>query len=416
MESIIENPSRVRTADLIVGIPSLNEADSIAGPTRIVGEGLERFFPGLKSVIINVDNNSTDGTREAFLGTETKAPRVYISTPKGVRGKGNNLRNLFRAAVELGAKGVVVVDADLETITPNWVRYLAEPVFGGYDFVSPIYVRHKYDGTITNHITYPLIRSLFGLRMRQPIGGDFGFSSKLACAWLSERTWSEHVGNFGIDIWMTTVALARNFRVCQAFLGTPKGHRVKDPAGDLTPMFTQVVSTLFRMIVEFEYFWKEIKQSQPSAVYGFGLGAGDQVAEVNVNTRALFDSFRNGVSQHWDLWSRILSPETLHDVEALKSMDQVDQFHYDTKTWAHILFDFIVATRQAEIEEDELIAALVPFYHSRVLSFVNGTLEMGTREAEEYLAAITRTFEDEKSYLVERWSKVQSKSDTRLFT
>ncbi|MCK4772393.1 MAG: glycosyltransferase, partial [Candidatus Latescibacteria bacterium] len=174
MHDIVENPQNIKSADIIVGIPSLNEADNIAFPTDVASRGLRDFFPEAKSVIINVDNNSNDGTGETFMSTPTQQPKIYISTPEGVKGKGNNLRNLFRASVELNAKFVVVVDADLKSITPGWIRYLGEPLMGRFDYVTPIYVRHKYDGTITNHIAYPMIRTLGGLRVRQPIGGDFG--------------------------------------------------------------------------------------------------------------------------------------------------------------------------------------------------------------------------------------------------
>ena len=70
-----------------------------------------------------------------------------------------------------------------------------------------------------------MLRSLYGLRVRQPIGGDFAFSGNLARAFLAEKSWNNKVANFGIDIWMTTIAIARGFNVCQAFLGTPKIHR-----------------------------------------------------------------------------------------------------------------------------------------------------------------------------------------------
>ena len=45
--------------------------------------------------------------------------------------------------------------------------------------MAPLYARHKYDGTITNTVTYPLTRALYGHRIRQPIGGDFGVSGDL---------------------------------------------------------------------------------------------------------------------------------------------------------------------------------------------------------------------------------------------
>ena len=192
---IVANPNHVTDAEVIVGIPSYNEADNIAFPTDVASRGLKMHFAGKKSVIINVDNHSSDGTKDVFLETPTEVPKIYISTAKGVKGKGNNFHNLFEAAVELNAKAIIVVDADLKSITPEWIRYLGEPLMGRFDYVAPIYARHKYDGSITNHIAYPLLRSLFGLRVRQPIGGDFGFSGMLARAFLSEKLWNDKIAN-----------------------------------------------------------------------------------------------------------------------------------------------------------------------------------------------------------------------------
>ena len=101
---------------------------------RFFGEGLIRYFPGRRAVVINCDNNSPDHTKEAFLETATEVPKIYISTAPGVRGKGNNLRNLFRKAVELQAKAIVVVDADVQTLTPEWIKHLGEPVVQGFCF------------------------------------------------------------------------------------------------------------------------------------------------------------------------------------------------------------------------------------------------------------------------------------------
>jgi len=417
MKPIVDNPDRVKSADIVVGIPSLNEADSIGVPTDAAGVGLQEFFPQHRSVIINVDNHSEDGTKEAFLNTPTRCPKVYISTPEGVRGKGNNFRNLFCAAVELGARAVVVVDADLTSITPSWIRYLAEPVLGRFDYVSPIYVRHKYDGTITNHIAYPMLRSLFGLRVRQPIGGDFGFSGKMARAWLSERLWNDNVARFGIDIWMTTTAIARmQFSVCQAFLGSPKGHKPKDPAGDLTPMFTQVVATLFDLTKEFEYFWKEISESRPSSVFGFGLGVSSKVDPIEIDTENLFRQFEAGSRKYPEIWQQTMSPPVRNEVQELQIFDSADRFSMTTSLWARILFDFAVANRNAEIPQDQLLEALVPFYHARLLAYVNRTLEMDTHNAEEYLENISRTFQKEKHYLIQRWDSTANSKEERMFS
>ncbi len=147
-----------KETDIIVGIPSLNEADNIAFVAHQLALGLKRYFPTLSATIINVDNDSKDGTKEAFLGAETgDIPKRYISTEEAIVGKGNNMRNLFVEVVQRKAKAVIVVDADLKSITPEWVKTLATPILEGHDYVTPMYSRNEYDGTITNHITYHLI-------------------------------------------------------------------------------------------------------------------------------------------------------------------------------------------------------------------------------------------------------------------
>ena len=72
MKAIVENPERVKSANLVIGIPSYNEANNIAVPTDIASKGLVEYYPNEESVIINVDNASPDGTRDAFLSTPTK--------------------------------------------------------------------------------------------------------------------------------------------------------------------------------------------------------------------------------------------------------------------------------------------------------------------------------------------------------
>lgn len=413
-EIIVENPDRVSRADIIVGIPSYNEADSISLPTGVAGQGLVDYFPNKKAVIINLDNNSQDGTKDAFLNTPTKVPKVYISTPEGVKGKGNNFKNLFEAVIELDAKAVIVVDADLKSITPLWIQYLGEPLFAGFNYVTPIYVRHKYDGSITNHIAYPLLRTLFGLRVRQPIGGDFGFSGRMARAFLSEKLWNDRVGNFGIDIWMTTIAIARRFKVCQTFLGSPKSHRAKDPAKDLGPMFTQVVMTFFDLMIDFEHLWKDTKESWPSSIFGFGLGVDEKPPDVDVNTEALHNSFVAGFEQYGDIWERIFPKPEMERINNIRDLAK-DQFYYATDLWARILFNFAIAYRNKDIPNEQVIESMVPFYHSRILSFVNKTGPKNTKECEEYFESINRVFEKEKFYLIERWDEEQRKQGHKLF-
>jgi len=408
MDRILENPDGVNKADVVVGIPSYNEADTIGFVVDKVDEGLSRYFGRRDTAIVNVDGGSTDNTKEAFLGLKTKSPKIFISTPKDLTGKGRVIKNLFEAGVELGATAIVMVDADLQSITPQWIQYLTEPVFLGNDYVIPIYVRHKYDGTITNNITYPLTRTLYGLRTRQPIAGDFGFSGKLARVWLTEKTWTDNVYLFGIDIWMTTIAIARGFKVCQTFLGAPKTHRTKDPASHLGPMFFQVVGTVFQLAVEFEYIWKDVSESMPTSIFGFGLGVREEPPEVKVTRENLLKQFLKGVEEYGEVWTRAISPLNLEDIMTLKNKT-ADEVRVPADLWARTLFDYIVAYRDEMKDRSNLMNSLVPLYYLRTLGYVNEIRDMETKEAEEFLNEECRIMEGEKYYLIAKWNQIPRK-------
>ena len=398
-----ENPQNITSAEMVVAIPSYREAELIAYPTSQAAQGLKRYFGDKKCVIINCDNDSDDGTKEAFFAADTEdVPQMYISTPPGVRGKGNNFNNLFRKVVELGAEAVVVVDADLKSITPSWIRHLGEPLFNEFGYVAPLYVRHKYDGTITNAIAYPLTRALYGRRVRQPIGGDFGFSGELARIYLASPTWTEAVSHFGIDIWMTTLAMNNNIPICQAFMGRPKIHKPKDPGEDLGPMFSQVVGTIFELMGHGSGYWMRVKWSKPTSIYGFGLGEVEMPPPVKVSQDKLAQKFRQGFEQYHGAWEKILTEAILNKVEEVAGLPD-DMFDFPTQTWGKLLFDFAVAYNRNVIDRQELLDSLIPLYFGKTLSFVRKTERMSVQQAEEFIENECMVFEETKPYLVEHW-------------
>jgi len=396
------NPEKIKKADLVVSIPSYNEADSISYPTQQASKGLVKYFHDKSSVIINCDNNSPDNTRQAFLDTPTEIPKIYISTPPGVKGKGNNFKNLFRKVVDLEAKAVVVVDADLKSVTPEWIKHLGEPLFSDFSYVAPLYVRHKYDGTITNGIAYPLLRSLYGRRVRQPIGGDFGFSGELAKLYLENEIWDEAVANFGIDIWMTTLAINHGCQICQSFMGRPKIHKPKDPGAALGPMFRQVVGTIFSMMRRFDTFWPQVRYSKPTAIFGFGLGEIEAPPKVDVDSHNLFQKFYDGFDQFKEILESVLSREVYKKLLEIKGMKE-RVFTFPTDLWARILYDMAVGYRNNQCDLGLMMDSLIPLYFGRTFSFVKKTKKMSILHAEEAIEEDCVIFEMSKPYLVNRW-------------
>ncbi len=402
MKHIEKNPDGVTQADIVVGIPSFREAPSIPFPTEQADRGLAKYYGNRSAAIINCDNDSDDGTSEAFLSVPTRTPKIYISTQPGVRGKGNNLRNLFQKAVELDAKAIVVADADLRSITPLWIRNLCEPIFDNYDFVAPLYIRHKYDVTVTNNIAYPLTRSLYGRRVRQPIGGDVGFSGALAKRFIDNEFWTDKVGAFGIDIWMTTTALRERSSVIQSFMGKPKIHKVRDLDSHLELMFEDVISTIFDLMIRNESFWREVKWSRPTAVFGFGLGDVEMPPPVDLDTTRLWEKFKSGISADWDLYSTVISKENMNKLQEVVDLP-VGGFEFPAGLWANIIYDFAISYRNGAIDRHELVKSLIPLHYGKTLSFVTETQAMNNQQVEEFIEDQCVQFEKAKSYLVEKW-------------
>ncbi|MBS1875987.1 MAG: glycosyl transferase family 2 [Acidobacteria bacterium] len=406
----------IRRADIVIGIPSYNNARTIGHVVRAASAGLAKYFPQLTAVIINSDGGSTDGTREAVLSARVDDGHLMLlSTPMlaahrlsfpyhGVPGKGSAFRLVFQMAEQLDAKACAVVDSDLRSITPEWIDLLIRPVlFAGFDFVAPYYHRHKYDGTITNSIVYPLTRMLYGVAVRQPIGGEFGVSARLVKRYLERKDWETDVARFGIDIWLTTIAIAEGFRVCQSFLGA-KLHDAKDPGSDLSAMLTQVTGSVFALMQEYAPIWRRWKGSVPAELFGFRFDVG--LDPIQVNVERMLDAFRRGCHELGDVWKLALDPPTLSAVRALAAGLPEDgaRFHLNDELWTDAVLQFAYAYRTHPLARGTILRSLTPLYLARVASFVRETENLVAAEVEEKIESLCLTFEERKPELIARWN------------
>src|SRR5205807_1186559 len=154
-----EGIRRVGEADIVVGIPSFRNAGTIGHVATVAAEGLRRHFGDARVAIVNADGGSEDGTTDRVRASADGVPAV-AGRYQGRSGKGSAFRAIFEAVGLLGARACAVVDSDLRSITPEWIERLVGPIVRGEaEYVTPLYARHKYDGTITNTIAYPLTRA-----------------------------------------------------------------------------------------------------------------------------------------------------------------------------------------------------------------------------------------------------------------
>ena len=385
-------------ADIVVGIPSFRNAATIGHVTQAAAEGLRRNFPNMRAVIVNADGGSEDGTRDRVRASADGVP-IVTGRYQGRSGKGSAFRAIFEAVTLLGARACAVVDSDLRSITPEWIARLVGPIVRGEaDYVTPLYARHKNDGTITNTIAYPLTRALYGARVRQPIGGEFGFGADLARVYLAEPVWESDVAKFGIDIFMTTTALARGVRIVQAFLGA-KIHDPKDPGADLGPMFTQVVGTLLTLARKNADVWRPVTGSRDVPV--IGEIAPVEPEAVNASVRVLVEKFRAGAGDQDQAWAEILSSDT-RDV-ARKAAETGNASAIGGRFWAKAVYEIVAAAKTRE-DTETLARALLPLYFGRVAALIGEMQGLDQAGAERVVEQQALAFEQTKPYLLERWA------------
>jgi glycosyltransferase involved in cell wall biosynthesis len=392
-ERLADGLTKIGSADVVVGIPSFRNAATIGHVATTAAKGLREHFPGARVAIVNADGGSQDGTPDRVALGASGVP-VAVGRYIGPSGKGSAFRAIFTAVGMLGARACAVVDSDLRSITPEWIGRLLIPVTsGGADYVTPLYARHKHDGTITNSVAYPLTRALYGLRVRQPIGGEFGLRADLAHAYLEQPVWDTDVARFGIDIFMTTTAIVRGARIAQAFLGA-KVHDPKDPAADLGPMFTQVVGTLFRLAAENETMWSKVQGSKDVPIIGDVIPVEPEV--VPADPKRLREKYAAGKGEHEAAWREILSapvPERL-----------------DAKVWARFVFDHLDAALRRPTDGELLARSLLPLYQLRTASFIEEVRDMTTTQSETVIEDGARAMEEEKRRFIERRSQNKARS------
>ena len=416
-EEILQDRAREQvtglgTTDIVVGIPSYNNARTIGHVVRAAHAGLIKYFPTWRAVIVNSDGGSTDGTREVVEQANLHSQELLmvnhrqqtvqrLTTPyHGVPGKGSAFRTVFRIAELLHARACAVVDADLRSINPDWFELLIWPVLEReFDYVAPYYKRHKYDGTITNSIVYPMTRALYGRRVRQPIGGDFGLSGRLVRHLLGQDVWATDVARYGIDIWMTTNALAGGFKVCQAYLGA-KIHDAKDPGADLSAMLMQVVGSVFDLMETHYAVWSNASNSEPAPLFGFPFEVG--LEPVAINLARMIGAFAQGCRDLRPIYEQFLSAATLENLSRAATLP-AESFILPDEIWATVIYDFALAHHRRILNREHLLKSLTPLYLGWVASFARQTEPENATQVEERIEKLCQVYEHLKPSLVSHW-------------
>lgn len=407
--SLDEQIARVGSCEVAVAFLTYNNADTLPLVVEAAMRGAAECFPGAAVAFVDADSGSSDGSPEivAAHGVPTvvaahDAPlgeRVAVPF-HGVPGRGAALRVALTAAHRLGARVVVILEADVVSVTPDWIGRLATPVWEEKaDFVLPAYARHRFDGTITNLLIAPLVRALYGRRVRQPLGGQQAVSGRLVEHLLLHPKWNWG-GRELADVWILGTAIADGFSVWEAWLG-PRIIRSRTRTTDLPAMVAQTLGGVFNVMDRHDDLWREVRGSE--ALPAVGEAHLPEVEARQVDVERMVSAFHLGLRDLTPVWEHVLAPETLGDVLSLETADLHD-FRFPDDLWARVVYDFALGHHYAVIHREHLLRSLVPLYLGRTAAYVLATRERSAAASEAAAEAVARAFERQKPYLVERWT------------
>lgn len=394
--------SEIGTADLLIGIPSYKNEQTIGQVIHIAAAGAYEHFPNLKTVIAVVDGGSSDETVHIALNQPVPpGVRKIVTTYQGIQGKGSAVRAIFEIARSVGAQAVILLEADLTSLTPAWIQKLATPILNReYEYAIPAYARPLVEGAVNDILAYPLIRLLYHTDVREPMAGDFAVSGELASKLHARDVWETDVARHGIDIWITTIAVNENLRMCQVPL-SPKIENKREAAVAFDPGFVQSVGTLFRMMDIYRRRWAETRPVRVVPTCGSPQVVESQKLAGAITIEMLNDAFHSGARRYRRLWRSTLAPSNLEQVIALVDKTR-GATQFGAELWARTVFDFAVVYNKGENDPDKVAAALLPLYYARIATILR---ETGNKldAVEKVVQAQAKTFEEQKPYLIHRW-------------
>ena len=402
----------VGEVDILVGLPTHNNAKTVGPIVQSIQAGILRDFPRERAAIINADGGSRDGTPELVTGISIDDVRrtanlytlrtlhsistQYASTPAS----GVALRTILSAAELLRAKACVVISPESTNIKPEWLSKLLRPIYNeGFDLVTPTYRRHKFEGLLITNLLYPMIRALYGTRIREPYATEIGFSGRLGGQFLGQNNWDDGTGQAGLELRLTLAAITGGCRICQSFLGG-KDH-VERRAADLIPALRQTVGTLFSALEADFPVWSAVAGSQPVPSNGPESEVG--LEPLRINRKRLREMFSTGVAELASVFQSILSPSTLAELQRIAGLDE-DDLRYPAELWVRTVYEFAVSYQRSVINRDHILQALAPLFRGRAYTFLVENRDTSANDVETNIESLCLEFERLKPYLLEIWN------------
>ena len=401
-------PDRLRnigTADLVIGFTTHSAKPALAAKlARQAVRGAKTYFPRLKTVIIHTDTGLSERTRQAVSAAGSAGVPVISGRYTGVMGKGGGTAAILHGARQLGARATVILDSHTTDLPPKWIPALATLILNGRaDLVKARYSWHPPDSALNDLLLYPFTRAVWRLKLHHPAAGDFAASPEMVAFILEQDVWGTEVNRFGFDIWLSTIAALRGWRIAQAAVGE-KPPRPAISETQQMSRFADTVGTMFRQLHLKYRRWQQPASPVKTTTFTEFSTATAAASIPEIDPAPLIETLTLGWMEYRALWQRIMFPENLAAVEYLAA-HPAESFHFPPNLWAKIAYDFAVVYNKGERDPDAVVKALYPLFAGRFASFAGEIAGLTAVGRAGTVAAQAVEFEDLLPYLNYRWEK-----------
>jgi len=398
----------VGQVDILVGLPTLNNAATVVDVARAVYVSFTRDLLRPRTVMINSDAGSTDGTPElirdaSFLHgnmvqTSHSLRTVHrVVTPyHGLPGKHTALRTLFAAAELTQAKTLVVIDPAGPATSAERVTELILPIWrSDAEFLTPRYRRHPRDGALITQLVRPLVRAVYGVGLDEPLGAEFACSGRFASHCLEQHIWDQDAARFAIDLWLRTEAIAHQFAVGQIW-------RPATTAAAPTTLRQAVRQILLSLIVSLqahESYWRAA--SSVATLRTWGDDPKTVPATAKWDHAVLAQQARHDIEEISPLLEGVLDPAVLSRLEEDLAATEP---RLDDEVWVRIVYDFLQASNRGSAGVEHLADMFAPLYMWRAARFMSFTALEPDDVAQTRLNALCDAFQRRRPALVAGWA------------
>ena len=379
--------------------------------TPLAPDGLEAMVRNLSAAFPNQDvlvatpdpaPAATTTLRVLSYTPQAPAPGSWVLTAA-------DYLNAYTLMEEHGASYCMLLGAEAQSLQPEALRALAEPVMAGTaGLTMSRYSLGPRDGLVNSAILYPTTRALFGTRPHYPLAIDLAFSAKLGerLAMCAQKFTA--AGQNNALVWTVAEAAADGIPIAEA----PVGARALPPpeTTDLNTLLAVVAGSFFADIDAKASFWQRARLAYPPHSgpppikrENGATSAGPEAGETP-DIQPMLETFHLAYTNLLEIWSLVLPPNSLLGLKKLSQLP-ANAFRMPDSLWARIVYDFVLAYRLRTLNRGHLLGALTPLY----LAWVASHLLLASGAGPEHMApevhveTLAAAFEADKPYLVSRW-------------